>query len=461
MIEKFFTKPKYIDQLKTISFGSSIDDFAEYLHNQGAASHTIQYYLRVAGHFSYWLKGRRISLHSVNEAIVDKFLFKHLKRCSCPVMIGSGFIKLSRPALKLFLKLLRNYHLIPLPPKPKPPPITPIDKLLLDFRDHLQKVRGLTPDTIYVCLHFTRGFLKAKYKDRVINLHALNVNDVREYVATKAKEYKAISLLGTALRTFFRFLKMSDQIEQSLENAVPIIPVPRRLANIPKYITEEQLQCLLSSFDLSTPNGLRDRAVTLLMAKMGLRLCEVAQLTLDDINWRQGIFQLKKTKARHSSSLPLIKGVGKALVTYLQKGRPHTKERAIFVTHSMPAGKPFTTGGMRNIIYRAFKHSGLSVPFRSPHVLRHTFATHLLKKNAKLKEIADVLRHRSIETTKIYAKVDLKQLAEVALPWPEVKNHEVRNTLKSYRRLYRVSSQTRIWHDRRQETPLSVCPIRR
>jgi site-specific recombinase XerD len=197
------------------------------------------------------------------------------------------------------------------------------------------------------------------------------------------------------------------------------------------------------------------------MAKMGLRVGEVAGLTLEDINWRQGIIQLKKTKGRYWSSLPLISEVGEALAAYLQKGRPHTKDRGIFVTHSIPVGRALTVGGLENVIYRAFNRSGLSVPFRSPHVLRHTFATHLLKKSAKLKEIADVLRHRSIETTKIYAKVDLKQLAEVALPWPEVKNHEVQNTVRSYRRLYRVPSQTRIWHDRRQETPLSVCPIRR
>ena len=423
MIEKFFRKAKDVNQLKTISFGSSIEEFAEYLHNQGAASHTIQYYLRVAGHFSYWLKTKHISLHSVNEAIVDKFLFKHLKRCSCPVRIGSRFIKLSRPALKLFLKVLRDHHLIPLPPKPIPPPVSPTDKLLTDFKEYLEKVRGIRQSTINWHLNFIRQFLKAKYRDGPIDLRRLNAIEIREYVVTKAPAYKpkSLALLATSLRVFFRFLRVTNQIEQPLENAIPnVVPHGRtKLSTIPEYLTEEQLQRLLSSFNLSTRTGLRDRAITLMIARLGIRGRDVANLHLEDINWRQGIIQLRKTKSRRTSSLPLLKEVGEALVAYLRKGRPHSQARHVFLTHCLPVGRPLSTDGVRDVMRQAFR-STLSMT-GGPRILRHTLATHLLQKSAKLKEIADVLGHCSIETTNIYAKVDLKRLAEVALPWPEVK----------------------------------------
>lgn len=218
MIEKFFRKAKDVNQLKTISFGSSIDDFAEYLHNQGAASHTIQYYLRVAGHFSYWLKTKYISLHNVNEVVVDEFLSQHLTRCSCPVRIGSRFIKLSRPALKHFLKVLQDHHLIPLPPKPIPPPVSPVDKLLCDFKEYLEKVRGIRQSTINWHLNFIRQFLKTKYKDEPIDLKKLNAIEIREYVVTKTTVYKpkSLELLATSLRVFFRFLRMTNHIEQPL-----------------------------------------------------------------------------------------------------------------------------------------------------------------------------------------------------------------------------------------------------
>jgi site-specific recombinase XerD len=214
---------------------------------------------------------------------------------------------------------------------------------------------------------------------------------------------------------------VTNQIEQPLEDAIPnIVPHGRaKLSTIPKYLTEEQLERLLSSFNLSTRIGLRDRAITLLIARLGIRGREVANLHLEDINWRQGIIQLRKTKSRRTSSLPLLKEVGEALVAYLQKGRPHSQERHVFLTHSLPVGKALSTDGVRDVIRQAL-HSSLSIT-GSPHILRHTLATHLLQKSAKLKEIADVLRHCSIETTNIYAKVDLKRLAEVALPWPEVK----------------------------------------
>lgn len=420
MIEDFFKKPKVVSQLKENSFGSSLDCLITHLSKQGFSFSTIKTSLLVAGHFNYWLKLKHIPFHTINETITNKFLCEHLKECFCPVRKGGSF-RYCRPALKHFLNALREHHLVALPKKPTST-ISPRDKLLDDFGKYLEKVQGIKLSTVHLYSRDIREFLKAKYRCGPIELQRLDINDIREYVAAKATGYKLTTIrsLVTSLRAFSRFLRMTNQIEHSLEDAVPIIPY-KKLSIIPRYLADEQLQYLLSSFDISTPLGLRNRAITLLMARVGLRSCEVTQLKLEDINWQEGVIRLEKTKSRHTSHLPLLKEVGKAVVAYLKKGRPQTKERYVFVTHRAPAGRQLSANSLNWAIQKAFKHSALTVPSCGTHILRHTLATKLLQKGAKLKEIADVLRHRSIETTNIYTKVDFKALAEVALPWPEVK----------------------------------------
>lgn len=301
--------------------------------------------------------------------------------------------------------------------------LSSMENLLHDFSNYMEKVRGTMPSTIHICSRYIQKFLKAKYRDGPIYLKKLDLNDVREYVITKAKGYKASTtkVLGVSLKAFFRFLRASNKIQQPLEDAVPRI-LTRKLSTLPKYLTKEQLQRLLSSFNLSSSIGLRDRAMALLMVKVGLRAGEVAQLKIEDINWREGIMQMQKSKSRRAFFLPLPNEVGEALVVYLQKGRPYTTERNIFVTHGLPIVRPLSMMGVVMAIRQAFKRSALSVPSPGPHVLRHTLATQLLQEGANLKEIADILRHRNIDTTNIYARVDLKRLVEVALPWPEVQS---------------------------------------
>ena len=419
MLEEYFKNPKVLSLVKDKSYGPGIHYLTEYLSKQGYSIRTITDYLQAAAHFNYWLRREHIPTHSVHEATANKFLYEHFKDCRCPIAKG-GPIRHSRPAIKHFLDVLRIHDIVALPKNPVP--ISPMDQLLRDFGKHIERVNGATLSTVHLYSRHTREFLRAKYRDGPIELKNLCVKDVRKYVTTKAGGYKpgTVKSLATSLRVFFRFLRITNQIEHSLEDAVPTVP-HWKLSTLPKYLTGEQLQYLLLSFNMSTAIGRRDRAMTVLMSGIGLRSSEVAQLTLEDINWQQGTIQMKESKSRHASSLPLPREVGEALAAYLQKGRPHTKERCIFVSHAFPIGQPLSPSAVRIAIRRAFQRCALPVPSYGTHVLRHTLATQLLQKGATLKEIADILRHHSIETTNIYAKVDLRQLAQVALPWPEVK----------------------------------------
>jgi len=424
MIESFIKNPHLVRRLKARQIASSIDDLAAYLSRQGYSFWTAKNYLPAAGHFSYWVKSQDIPLESVDEATAHTFLFHHLKQCSCPGARG-GYLGYYRPALKHFLAVLRQHHLIARAEEATLP-ASHTEKILQDFAEHTEKVHGLALSTIHVYLKHIRGFIRATYRDGPIDFHRLDNNDVKQYVCARAAACKPSTTgsLTASLRGFLRFLRITHHIERSLEDAVPRVP-HRRLSTIPQYLTKPELERLLSSFDVSTSNGLRDRAMALLMARLGLRAVEVSQLRLEDIQWREGTITIQRSKSRRAFSLPLPKEAGEALAAYLKRGRPHSKERRVFLIHTLPTGRPFLPSAVGDVIRRASRRCGLVVPRYGSHILRHTLATHLLHRGATLKQIADVLRHRSIETTAIYAKVDLGQLVQVALPWPEVKDHEV------------------------------------
>lgn len=222
----------------------------------------------------------------------------------------------------------------------------------------------------------------------------------------------------TCLRAFFRFLLLTGHIEHPLEDAVPTVP-HWRLSSIPKYLKEEQIEAFLSSFDINTTVGIRNRAMALLMTTAGLRAGEVASLKLEDVDWRKSNIRLAETKSRRIDYLPLASKAGEGLAAYLQK-RPHTKARHIFVSLATPVGRPLSASAVRIAIRRAFALRYPGAPAHGTHVLRHSLATAMLRNGATFKEIADILRHRNIETTAIYAKVDLNGLSHAVLPWPEV-----------------------------------------
>jgi len=161
--------------------------------------------------------------------------------------------------------------------------------------------------------------------------------------------------------------------------------------------------------------------MTLCLAQMGLRAGEVAALSLDGIDWRAGTLLLARAKERRTSVLPLPAQVGRALVSYLRNGRPPTQARQLFVRHRAPLGEPMTSSGVSAVVRRAFARAQIDVAIRGAHVLRHTAATRMVRAGVSLKEVADLLRHRSLDTVMIYTKLDLPTLAEVAQPWPEVR----------------------------------------
>jgi len=204
-----------------------------------------------------------------------------------------------------------------------------------------------------------------------------------------------------------------------LEDAVP--PVPRRrVTSLPRHLDTTQFADLLASLDVSSPRGLRDRAILLCVARLGLRASEVARLRLEDTDWCNATVHVVTRKTGHGALLPLPADLGRALVGYLQHGRPATKARQVFVLHHQHVGAPIDRQLVGAAVDRALRHAGSDAPMRGANLLRHSLTTDLLGHGATMKEIADVFGHRSLVTTSIYASVDVSALREVALPWPQV-----------------------------------------
>jgi site-specific recombinase XerD len=243
-----------------------------------------------------------------------------------------------------------------------------------------------------------------------------------QFVASMRGRFSPNSLktVRTALRSFVRFLRVNGLCDVGLEAAIPAV-AHWRLSTLPRCLSDEQLDQLLASFDANAPCGLRDRAIVLCLSSLGLRPGEVAALHLEDLDWRRGTIHLRTRKTRQGAIVPLPRDAGRAIVEYLRRERPMTDERSVFVQRlGRRAGAAISSAVVSDAVARALLRAGIEAPLAGAYLLRHTVASRLVRRGTSLKEVADLLGHRCLDTTTIYAKLDVPALSEVALPWPEV-----------------------------------------
>ena len=295
------------------------------------------------------------------------------------------------------------------------------DSLLAAFQSHIARTRGTHRIVQRNYARYVGQYLDSIFGRRAVDPRKCNAAGVIDFVAKLASRYRpaTVRVAVTGMRAFFRFLRATGLQNDRLEEAVPSVPRPR-LAGLPRHLDEDVLRKFLSSLRRSTPCALRDRAMILCIARLGLRAGEVARIGLSDIDWRAGILCVPTRKTGRGARLPLPADVGRAIATYLRRGRPATRTRSLFVLHHIRFGEPATARTVIDAVLEAMKRAGLETPSPGPYLLRHTLATHLVRRGASLKEIADLLGHRSIATSQIYAKLDVDALRAVALPWPEV-----------------------------------------
>ncbi|MFQ5516339.1 MAG: site-specific integrase [Acidimicrobiia bacterium] len=295
------------------------------------------------------------------------------------------------------------------------------DQLVEEFEKHLRRTQGTHPNTSRKDAYYVRLFLEYVGDGDLIEVAALSPPEVISFIQSLVERYQPTTIRGfsTALRRFFRFLHVEGLRGDHLDNAVPGV-VFRRHAGLPRHLDVRQLKRFVAGLDRSTPRGLRDRAMILCIVRLGLRASEVVRLRLEDIDWRAAVLNVPTRKTGHGAVLPLVADVGEAIVEYIEHGRPRTTSRHVFVLHHHRVGEPASPQVVSDAVTAALDKAGVKTPIRGANLLRHTLATRLIRSGASLKEIADLLGHRSLEATQIYAKLDLESLREVAQPWPEV-----------------------------------------
>jgi integrase/recombinase XerC len=402
-----------IDWLADGPIGPYVDAFKQHMTDRGYAANTFAHYLGGITHFSQWARSRRLRLHRIDEVSITEFLDDHLPSCQC-----AGATRHDRgnhsAALRHLLAVLRSLGAIA-PPRFS---TTPVSEELHRYGEHMEHVRGLAPKTRDMALRIVGRLLIARFGGKVIDISAIKPEHVRRFFAQQAELYSKPASAGSvvsSLRGYFRYRASLGDIVHGLIGALSY-PANWQLSSLPKTLTAEEVEQLIGSLGKPGRSMRRADAIVRCALDLGLRSGEVARLSLDDIDWRAGTLTLRHTKGRREDVLPLPATTGSAIAAYLKHERPKTSNRAVFVRQVAPRDKPAGPDLVRKTIRQAYARAGL--PHTRSHLLRHTMANRLLAGGSSLKEVADVLRHRSLNTTLIYAKLDSRKLVEVALPWP-------------------------------------------
>lgn len=363
--------------------------------------------LRVLAHLSRWLAEQGLSGGDLTPERVEAFVAARR---------AEGRVRRTRRGVEPVVGYLRAQGVVPAAPT-ETLPVTAVDAVLDDYRRYLIEERGLVPSTVTRNVTIARRFLAAccDANGGELCLGSLGAGNVVAFVSAECPRYSVGSakLIVTALRSLLRFLHVSAQIEQPLAGAVPAVAGWRGGA-LPRGLSPGEVKALLASCDRRRNVGRRNFAILIVLVRLGLRAGEVATLVLDDIDWRAGELVVRG-KARRDERLPLPADVGEALAAYLRRGRPTSTERAVFLSARAPQ-RSMTPGAVKAVASSACRRVGIA--HGGAHRLRHTAAIEMLRAGASLPEIGQVLRHRSLSTTAIYAKVDTAALRSLARPWP-------------------------------------------
>lgn len=390
-----------------------VDAFVEHLRQGRYTHNTTNKYLGCIAHFARWMGQSRLAVEHLDEAAINRFLGDHLSRCDCPWPVCRVHSDL-RAACGHLLRVLRHKGVVA-----EPVAATgSINDELLRFDEYMRSVRGLATKTRTARIHIVQRLLLERFASRPVVISALQPGDVRQFVAGQLERRGTASnasALASALRAYFRYRTTCGDRVHALAGVIAS-PAHWSLASLPRSLTAAEIERLLSSFTPDLPSPRRGYAMLRCALDLGLRTSEVAKLALTDIDWHCGTVTLRRTKSRREDVLPLPDATGRAIAEYLRLERTPTTNRAVFVRRNAPRDVPIGGDAVRQVLRDAYRRIGLT--HTRTHALRHSLARRLLEHGGSLKEVADVLRHRSLNTSLVYAKLDSRRLLAVALAWP-------------------------------------------
>jgi site-specific recombinase XerD len=384
-----------------------LNAYTTLIKERGYSSGSVQTQVQLIRCFSQWLRKGNIETYALDEIIVERFLRRHQ---------NAGSVRRGEAAtLYRLLQVLRDQGATR---RPKKPPLSPRQRLTTNYRRYLLEERGLTQATVVNNVSFIEKFLFARFQRSPCKLSQLRARDVTDFVRCQAHKLSPgrAQLLVTALRSFLRFLRHRGKITTDLHACVPTV-ARWSFATLPKFLPAGTVQRVLERNNRPTSIGRRDYAILLLLARLGLRACEIVALNLEDIDWENARITIR-SKGGRWAQLPLPTDVGEALALYLRHGRPSCSCRRVFIRDRAPRIGFANSIAVSTLVMRALARAGVDSARKGAHLFRHSLATEMIRQGASLDEIGELLRHQSPNTTAIYAKVDLPALRPLALPWP-------------------------------------------
>jgi len=411
MLTTYLKTPQSLEHYRAAPAGPHLDAFLGWLEARGYQRRRIHHLLRGAYRFSRWAHSAGLPVQGLDVSALEAYgrYLQGLQRLRYP----SGRFSHLFVGARHFVHFLESTKLVAPPASYLPPPAEPT--LLGDFRRWMQTHRGTTQAT----LNGYRLPLTALLDQLGDQPECFEAQALRAFVLEQAGQggIGRAKTIVTAVRMFLRFCIAIGRCRPGLDHALPTM-AQWRLASLPQYLPAETVERGLATCDLTTAIGVRDRAVLLLLARLGLRAGDVAALQWRDIDWHAGTLCVAG-KSQRATRLPLPQEVGEAMLTYVEQARPRVSSPHVFLTTLAPL-RPLSPKAVTALVARALRRAQVACPHYGAHVLRHSAATTMLRQGVSLPSIGAVLRHASVETTAHYAKVDIDLLHIVARPWPEV-----------------------------------------
>jgi site-specific recombinase XerD len=390
-----------------------LGQFVASLIDQQYAPSVVYIKARHALAFDRWLAKRCATLADLGEVHIERYERRSRRRHQS---ICAETRRRERYDVSEVLQFLRARGVC----KTADVDLIPADVFVVGFEQHLQHHQGLATATIETYRRFASQFLHERFGAGVVTLRELRPIDAIEFVRRQAKRMQppALKCVVNAMRSFLRYAQYRGEVASELVAAVPAVATWTTTPPLPRAISPEHARRAIDSCDLRTSLGLRDRAVLLLLARLGLRAHEIIALQLDDCDWDAGCLRVR-SKGGRECLLPMPADVGEAIAAYLERGRPTSADRHLFL-RSMAPIRGFVPGSyaIGSIVRYALRRANVDAPHTGSHQFRHALAVCMLKRGASFAEIGEVLRHRSPQTTSIYARVDISALRSLAPAWP-------------------------------------------
>lgn len=410
MLEFYIESDFRLCQLRQGPVGTWLEDLARWLHLAGYRKRPGQLLLRGAAHFGDWASTRGVNPDEVRESTLTAFA-RHVPRCACASSSRGRFRYHQQGAQQLFACLQRTGVVAaPAATSDTVPPV--VEQFSAWCRQH----RGVRESTLSIYVGLVQEFI-ATVGDDPATYDAARIRVFILACAERSGRGRIKSVVN-AVRVFLRFLATIGACPAELVAAVPKI-ARWKLDTLPRYIDAVDIERLVAACVPTSDAGARDRAVILLLARIGLRAGDVRDLRLGDIDWARGRLRVIG-KGRCETWLPLPQEVGDAVLHYLERHRPANESDRVFLRVHAPIGPFSSSGPISGLVARAIERAQIVAPSHGAHVLRHSAATALLREGVALDVIGAVLRHRCVESTAHYAKVDVPRLQAVAQPWPKI-----------------------------------------